>query len=156
IVASATGATSATFNLTNTAGGVNQGNPPATSTPQSVFAGAAVANLAGTLKEASGNLVTKLPRVFTAPPPSGVRGTFSNGTNTITVNSDGTGIASVPFTANGNASGTAYNVTATANGVTGTFVLTNKAGSPSKILPVAGTTPQSAQLTKPFGTLLAA
>ena len=92
--------------------------------------------------------------VFTAP-GSGASGTFPGSVITVTVNTDATGTATAPaFTANATAGGP-YNVTATINGLTANFALTNKPGQAANIAPVAGTTPQSAQLTVAFSPALA-
>ena len=65
--------------------------------------------------------------VFTAP-ATGASGTFSNGTDTITVPTNGGGEATAPFTANANRGG--YTVTASVAGAAGSpvdFTLTNDA-----------------------------
>ena len=100
------GSLEANYTITATAG-----------TPQSAAVGSAFAtNLAATVTE-SGNPVSGVSVTFTAP-ASGASGTFANATNTVTVATNGSGIATASqFTANttpGN-----YNVVATATGVPG-------------------------------------
>ena len=97
-------------------------------TGQSTIVGSAfVTNLAATVTE-SGNPVSGVSVTFTAP-GSGASGTFANSTNTETVTTNASGIATASqFTANaiqGN-----YNVVATATGVPGSasFNLTNIIG----------------------------
>jgi hypothetical protein len=155
VTASITGVTStAAFTLTNTAGPATQVIPAASSTPQIIGGGQPFAPLVATVKDAFNNLVTGQSVVFTAPAGNVPSGTFQGGGNTATVNTDSNGLATAPtFTANGFA-GPSYNVTATINGATGTFVLTNKSGPAAIITPLAGTTPQSSQLTVAFTTLL--
>jgi hypothetical protein len=94
-------------------------------TPQSAAAGTAFANaLAVTVRDASSNPVSGVNITFTAP-GSGPSGTFGNGTTTITLATNASGIASAPFTANGLAGGP-YMVTATSAGLTTlNFSLTN-------------------------------
>ena len=155
VTATISGATSATFALTNTAGPAATIVASASSTGQSQNAGQAFANaLAAVVKDSFGNLVTGQLVVFTAP-GSGASGTFPGSVITVTVNTDATGTATAPaFTANATAGGP-YNVTATINGLTANFALTNKPGQAANIAPVAGTTPQSAQLTVAFSPALA-
>ncbi|HEY9502810.1 MAG TPA: Calx-beta domain-containing protein, partial [Pyrinomonadaceae bacterium] len=106
-------------------------------TPQSATVGSAFAtNLAATVTE-SGNPVSGLSVTFTAP-ASGASGTFANATNTVTVATDGSGIATASlFTANNTAG--SYNVTATAPSVPGsaTFSLTNTTGNVTHFLVTA-------------------
>jgi sugar lactone lactonase YvrE len=73
------------------------------------------ANLQATVLDKSAFGVANAAVTFTAP-SSGATGTFSNGTNTITVLSGGGGVASAPFTALGTR-GT-FNITATVTGAT--------------------------------------
>jgi hypothetical protein len=155
VVATSGAATSATFALTNTAGPAATIVPAASSTPQSVNAGQPFAALAAVVKDSFGNLVIGQPVVFTAPSGSVPSGLFTGNVTTITVNTDATGTATAPFTANSFASTTAYNVTATINGLTATFVLTNKPGGAAKIVANTGTTPQSQQITMAFTNALA-
>jgi hypothetical protein len=91
---------------------------------------------------------------FTAP-GSGASGLFSNSTTTITVATDGSGVAAAPFTANAIAGGP-YLVTAAASGLTTVnFSLTNTAGSAVTMTANAGTTPQSATVNTAFANALA-
>ena len=103
-------------------------------TGQSTIVGSAfVTNLAATVTE-SGNPVSGVSVTFTAP-GSGASGTFANSTNTETVTTNASGIATASqFTANaiqGN-----YNVVATATGVPGSasFNLTNIIGPATHFL----------------------
>ena len=86
-------------------GGNNQ-----TTVPYSAFA----APLQVTVLDQNGSGAANAAVTFTAP-STGATGTFSNGTNTITVQSGGGGVTSVPFTAGGTR-GT-FGVTATVPGV---------------------------------------
>ncbi|WP_010545311.1 beta strand repeat-containing protein, partial [Sphingomonas elodea] len=79
--------------------------------------------LSVTVRDGSNAVIPNTSVTFTAP-ASGASGTFSNGSNSITVTTDGSGIANAgSFTANG--SGGAYSVNATAGSVFATFSLTN-------------------------------
>jgi len=72
--------------------------------------------LAVTVKDAGSNPVSGVNVTFTAP-GAGASGVFSNSTATITVATNGLGVASAPFTANATAGGP-YTVTAAATGLT--------------------------------------
>jgi len=86
-------------------------------TPQSATINTAFANaLAVTVKDAGSNPVSGVNVTFTAP-GAGASGVFSNSTATITVATNGLGVASAPFTANATAGGP-YTVTAAATGLT--------------------------------------
>jgi hypothetical protein len=129
---------------------VNYTITPTAGTPQSTTVGTAFAtNLAATVTE-SGNPVSGLSVTFTAP-AAGASGTFANLTNTVTVTTDGSGIATASvFTANNTAG--SYNVTATGTGVPGsaTFSLTNNSGSATHFLvsaPVSATAGSSFNFT---------
>ncbi len=156
VTASVTGvATPASFSLTNT-----QAQPstitatsgtPQTTTISTAFSSALVA----TVKDGSGNPVNNASVTFTAP-GTGASGTFSNGSTTITANTNSSGVVSETFTANSTAGGP-YNVTASVTGVVtpATFVLTNSAGKPASITATSGT-PQSAPVNTAFASLLTA
>jgi hypothetical protein len=154
ITATTSGASTATFNLTNTAGPANSVSPSASSTGQSTAAGTQFTNLLiATVKDSFGNLVTGQQVLFTAP-ATGASGTFVGGGTTYTATTDSNGLAtSTFFTAN--ATTGAYTVTATINGVTGNFSLTNKAGLAAHIATASNTSPQSSPLTVPFTNLAA-
>ena len=125
VTASAAGASSATFNLTNTAGPPNAiaatAGTPQSATVDSVFATLLVATVA----DAAGNPVPGVTVTFTAP-GSGPGGSFAGGVNTATTNAQGQATA-LAFTANGIAG--PYTVTASVAGVatTAAFSLTNTA-----------------------------
>jgi hypothetical protein len=126
VTAGAPGLTQVSFSLTNTAGAAASITVNAGTTPQSATVNTAFANaLAVTVKDAFNNLISGANVVFTAP-SSGASGTFSNSTNTITVATNGSGVASAPFTANGTAGGP-YSVTAMVGGIGTSFSLTNTA-----------------------------
>jgi hypothetical protein len=97
-------------------------------TPQSATVTLVYANtLAATVTDAFHNPVAGVPVTFTAP-VSGASGVFSNSSNTITVNTNSSGVASAgTFTAN-TISGS-YNVIAAVGGLTANFSLTNNAGA---------------------------
>ncbi|PYS25271.1 MAG: hypothetical protein DMF72_02230 [Acidobacteria bacterium] len=99
-------------------------------TINTIFAAPLVATVSSTFGEpVAGGSVT-----FTAP-SSGASGTFTGGVTNVTVTVNSSGVATSPtFTANGTASnppGVPYNVTASANGITGSasFALTNLKGN---------------------------
>lgn len=141
--------TPANFSLTNSPG-------PAAAisatggTPQSIGVKTAFASpLSATVKDSSGNTISGIAVTFTAP-SSGASGTFSNGSNTITVTTNSSGVAiSGTFTANAVAN--SYNVTATVSGVStpATFALTNLSGAAGSIV-ASGGTPQSVVVNKAF------
>ena len=96
---------SANFALTNTAGAATTMTANAGTTPQSATISTAFAVVpAVTVKDAGNNPVSGVNVTFTAP-ASGASGMFSNSTNTITVATDPSGVASAPFTANATAGG---------------------------------------------------
>lgn len=101
------------------------------------------------LKDADGNPVPAgFPVTFTAP-ATGASGTFTGGTNTITVFTDAGGFASASFTANTVAGGVIINVTAPAAYGSAQFGLLNLALAPTQIVTVAGT-PQTTQVGNIF------
>ncbi len=153
VVASATGATSANFSLTNQVG--TAANISATAgTPQTAQVNTAfTTQLQATVKDAGSNPVSGVLVTFTAP-ASGAAGTFAGGVNTATTNASGIATAAV-FTANGTEG--AYPVTATVAGVVtpAAFSLTNSAGPAASITATAGT-PQNATINTAFATQLQA
>ncbi len=112
-VSAVAGQLSAVFLLTNTVGAPASIAANPGTTPQAVSVNAAFVNLAVTVKDAGGDLLSGVNVVFTAP-STGASGTFSNNSNTITV-ATVAGIATAPFTANANGGGP-YNVTASIGG----------------------------------------
>ena len=106
-------------------------------TPQSATVSTAFANpLAVTVKDAGNNPVSGVNVTFAAP-GVGASGVFSNTTATITVATNGSGIASAPFSANATAGGP-YAVTAAAAGLaTVNFALTNTAAKAATTVTVA-------------------
>jgi hypothetical protein len=126
VTAGATGLTQVSFSLTNLAGGAASITANAGTTPQSATVNTSFANpLAVTVKDSGSNPISGANVVFTAP-STGASGTFSNSTNTITVATNGSGVASAPFTANGT-SGGPYSVTAMVGSFATSFSLTNTA-----------------------------
>jgi hypothetical protein len=118
--------TSASFSLTNSVG------PPSAivatgGSPQTAAINATFAPLLATAMDSFQNPVSGVSVTFVAP-DSGASGTFSGGTNTLTVTTDATGVASVSLTANGTVGGP-YTVNAAAAGVStsASFSLTNRA-----------------------------
>ncbi len=143
----------ANFQLTNLA--LPPANIVATAgTPQNTTISTAFATaLQATVTDASSNPVNGAAVTFLAP-GSGASGTFSNGTATITVNTNASGLATATFTANGVAGG--YTVTAKAGAVgPANFLLTNNAGAAANIAATAGT-PQNATISTAFATALQA
>jgi hypothetical protein len=78
-------------------------------TPQSRTVGTAFANLQATVRDNHGNTIAGVLVTFTAP-ASGASGTFPTGTNVGTAVTNGGGVASITFTANGTPG--SYTVTA--------------------------------------------
>ena len=105
---------------------------------QSVPVGSAFTPLQILLKDSNGNPVPNTSVTLTAP-ATGPGGTFSNSTNTITLNTNVSGAISTSFSANTTAGGP-YSVTLTASGVTSppSFSLTNNPGAPSTITITGG------------------
>ncbi len=146
--------TPAIFTLTNLPGPA--GSISETSgTGQSVQVGTAFpAPLVVTVKDASNNPVSGVVVTFTAP-SSGASATFG-GSNTTTVTTNSSGIATSPTVTANNTSGT-YTVLATAAGVgtPASFALTNLTG-PATSIAATGGTPQSASVNTTFASTLAA
>ncbi|HXL22311.1 MAG TPA: hypothetical protein VOA78_07590 [Candidatus Dormibacteraeota bacterium] len=152
VVASAAGATSANFALTNTPGPAAK--VAATSgTPQNAVINTAfAAPLVATVTDAGSNPVSGVVVTFT-PPAAGASGTFAGGVNTATTNASGVA-TSVVFSANATADGP-YNVVASATGATSAnFVLTNKVGAAAKVIATSGT-PQSVTINTAFAPFVA-
>ncbi len=149
-------AAAASFALTNTPG------PPASITAvagggqsaqvTNVFSNALVA----IVKDVSGNLVSNANVTFSAP-GSGASGTFAGAGISVTVQTNGSGVATSPaFTANVTAGGP-YNVNATVAGVgsPASFALTNTAGAAASIAATSGGG-QSARVNSAFSNALVA
>jgi hypothetical protein len=152
VVASATGATSANFALTNTA--ASQGKVATTSgSGQSATINAAFgAPLVATVTDASNNPVSGVVVTFT-PPAAGASGTFAGGVNTATTNASGVATSGV-FTANSTAG--SYNVVASApNASSVNFALTNTAGPAANVTATSGSG-QSAAINTAFAAPLVA
>jgi hypothetical protein len=155
VTAALAGLTTVNFSLSNTAGAPSSMAADSGTTPQSAAVGTAFASApAVTVKDFGNNPVSGASVTFTAP-ASGASGTFSNSTNTITVTTNASGVASAPFTANSTVGG-AYTVTAAVAGLTTVnFSLTNTAGAPTSMAANPGTTPQSAAVGTAFANPLA-
>src|SRR5579862_584907 len=152
-VTATTGALSTAFTLTNIAGLPSKLSANSGTTPQSAVVNAAFANaLAVTVADAGNNLLAGVNVVFTAP-STGASGKFSNGTQTITVATNSSGVAAAPFTANSTV-GSNYSVTAVAGALNASFTLTNTASPPASVTANAGTTPQSAGISTAFPNAL--
>jgi hypothetical protein len=138
-----------TFLLTNKAGVPASMTANTGSTPQTANISTAFTNpLAVTVKDASGNAVPGAGVTFTAP-ATGASGKFSNGTATITVVTNASGIASATFTANATAGGP-YTVTAVVTGLPAVnFSLTNR-GPAASMTALLGSTPQTVAINHPF------
>jgi len=106
--------------------------------------------LAVTARDAAGNLVKGASVTFTLP-SSGAGGTFAGGVSTAVTDDSGVATSAV-LTANSTAG--VWSVTASANGKTAVFSLTNM-GPPVSMTPVAGSTPQIAEVLQPFAAALA-
>jgi beta-lactamase superfamily II metal-dependent hydrolase len=149
-VTATAGALTATFSLTNTAGGAAAITANA-GTPQSATINTAFGTaLQAKVTDAGSNPLSGVSVTFSAP-ASGASGAFSGSATVLT---DALGLATAPaFTANAVAG--SYNVTATAGALTATFALTNNAGPAAIISSFAGT-PQSAAISTAFPTALQA
>jgi hypothetical protein len=145
----------ARFRLTNEAAAGASSITTTSGTPQTATVGTAFANpLVVTVKNSSGGGVSGVTVTFAAP-SSGASGTFAGGANTATTNASGVA-TSAAFTANSTAG--SYAVTASAPGVStpASFALTNQASTgPSSIAATSGT-PQTATISKAFGSPLIA
>jgi Asp/Glu/hydantoin racemase len=154
VTASANGVSSpAAFALTNTVGA------PAGITATSGGGQSAQVNqlfadkLVATVKDAYGNPIPAASVTFTAP-AAGASGTFAGGSTTATVKTSSSGVATSPaFTANAKAG--SYAVTASLNGLSASFALTNTAGSPGSITATSGSG-QSALIKSVFTSPLVA
>jgi beta-lactamase superfamily II metal-dependent hydrolase/DNA/RNA endonuclease YhcR with UshA esterase domain len=93
-------------------------------TPQSTAVTTAFATqLAATVKDSGNTAIAGVGVTFTAP-ASGASGTFPGGFTSVSVTTDGSGVATAPlFTANATAG--SYSVAATTNALTANFSLTN-------------------------------
>jgi hypothetical protein len=143
------------FSLTNNPGTASIMTANAGTTPQTAAVNTPFGNaLAVTVTDSHSNPVSGVLIQFTAP-ASGASGLFGNITIQINVATNASGVASVPFTANGIAGGP-YSVTAAGPGLTTVpFSLTNLAGSAGSISANAGTTPQSSTINTAFTNALA-
>lgn len=152
-VTAASGSASTTFSLTN-----KPGSPASITVTggsgQSATVNTAFLNpLTAVLKDAQGNLIPGASVVFTAP-ATGASGVFTGGTNTITVTTNASGVATAP-TLTANKTAGAYTVTAAINSLSAPFSLTNVAGPAAAITATAGSN-QSAAVSTAFATNLQA
>jgi hypothetical protein len=153
VVASATGAASANFALTNNAGPPAKVSVTSGSGQSATINTAFAAPLVATVTDAGNNPVSGVVVTFT-PPANGASGSFAGGVNTATTNVSGVATSAV-FTASSTAGGP-YNVVASVSGATSAnFSLTNKTGPPAKVAATSGT-PQSATIGTAFAAPLAA
>lgn len=168
-------ADSTTGTVTVTATDTSVGSTPSTSftlqnlstTPATITAGSythsatvgmAFGTLSATVKDSGGDPINGANVTFTAP---STLGTFANGTDTDTVQTDMNGLAtSSTYTASDEAFGS-YQVIATPTGSTSpsaSYQLTNVPGPPASLIvpPNAGSTPQSATVGTAFAQPLSA
>ncbi len=132
VTASATGLAPVKFTLTNLQGGVCiLAQSPYN---QQVNLGGS-ASLSATAVDCGGNLLPNIPVTFTAP-ASGASGTFSNGSNAITLATNAAGVASVTFTAN-QTGGPPYGIYATTSYLSVIISMAN-AGPPAHISCASG------------------
>jgi hypothetical protein len=154
-VTATVGQLSTPFSLTNTAGAAASINANTGATPQSTTINTAFPNpLAVTVKDSYGNPVSGANVLFQAG-SQGPSGTFGNSTTSITVATNSSGVASAAFTANSQAGGSSYNVTATLGQLSTSFSLNNTAGAAASITANTGTTPQSTNANAAFPNPLA-
>jgi hypothetical protein len=98
---------------------------------QSALAGTAFGSLAVTVKDGGGAVIPSYSSVVFTAPGSGASGTFSNTTNTISIPTNGSGVADPGvFTANATGGGP-YSVTVTAGAASTSFNLTNTQTTPT-------------------------
>ena len=150
-----TSATSSMFNVT--------AGSPATitvvaGTPQSAAVGTQFGtNLQALVKDGFANSVPNATVTFTAPALTGASGTFTGGGISITVNTNGAGIATATAFAADTTAGGPYTVTAGVGSVatTADFSLTNTPGAPAAIAADPAATPQNAQVGQAFAAALA-
>ncbi len=154
VVASATGAASANFTLTNSATPVETITVTSGSGQSAVVGTAFSSPLVATVMTG----ITPNPGVVVtfAAPSSGASGSFAGGTNVTTATTNGSGVAMSPaFTANISAGGP-YAVVASAPGVnSANFSLTNSAGAAASITATSGSS-QTAAVATAFGHALVA
>jgi hypothetical protein len=154
VIASVAGlATSASFALTNT-----QGSPATITTTSGTPQNAQINQTFGsplvvTVRDAFNNLLSGITVTFVAP-ASGASGSFAGGTNSAVTTAAGVA-TSAAFTANAT-TGT-FTVSASAPGAAGqaAFLLTVTPGPPSSIAATGGT-PQTANISSAFPTVLTA
>jgi len=150
-VMAAVNALKTSFQLTNTV--IPTSITATAGNKQSTTVGTAFATaLQATVKDASGNPVSGISVIFTAP-STGSGGTFSKGATSMTVTTNASGVASAGFTANTTAG--SYSVKAAVSGVTAVaiFNLINNAGAPAHITAASGT-PQNTTVGTTFTTAL--
>ena len=163
VTATAPGANNTTLTLTPAFALTNTVGPPKTlaitsGNNQSAQIGSAFASpLVVTVTDIAGNPIPNWPISFTAP-GAGASLTFAGSNNTVTVNTNASGVAQSPaMTASGSVSTPNYTVTVAAVGLspalTNTFTLTNTAGPPATITISTGNN-QSQQTGFPYATLL--
>ena len=153
VVASATGATSANFAMTNKAGAASKATATSGSGQSAAISTTFAAPLVATVTDSGGNPVSGVMVTFT-PPAAGASGTFAPGGNTATTGASGVATSGT-FTANATAGGP-YNVVASATGATSAnFAMANTAGAAAKVAATSGT-PQSIAISTPFAAPLVA
>ena len=153
VAATVTGATSASFNLTNTAAAGTKVAVASGGTQSTVVNTPFGAPLVAQVTDASGNAapVAGVVVTFTIVPSAGATTRLSS----LTASTNSSGQASVAATA-GTVTGS-YSVTASISGgtATGSFALTNTPGAAVGVTPVAGSTPQSQTVNLAFTALTA-
>jgi hypothetical protein len=128
--------TPASFSLTNSAGPPNSISPTAGSGQSATVGAAFLTALSATVRDASNNPVSGAVVTFIAP-GNGSSGSFAGGVNSVSITTDGSGVATAPtFTANTTATAGTYPVSASAPGVASpaTFSLTNNPGAASVLV----------------------
>lgn len=154
VAATAAGASpTINFSLTNTAGAPSSITAGPGVTPQAATVNTAFATaLAVTVTDSFGNPVPSTSVTFTAP-ASGASGTFSTSTNTITANTNSSGVVTAgTFTANTIAGGP-YNVSVSAGAASTSVSFTNNPG-PAASLTVSA--PGSTTAGVPFNVSVTA
>jgi hypothetical protein len=151
VTAAATGAKSATFNLTNTAGPAATVTATAGNNQSAQINTAFAAALQATVTDSGGNPVPNVTVTFTVNAAANGAGASFSGGNTAITNASGVATAN---TLTANAKIGSYTVTAAAPGAkSATFNLTNASGPPATTTITAGNN-QSAQINAAFATAL--
>ncbi len=149
VVATA-GSASGSFTLRNTSSAPAALSVTAGSSQSTVVGQAFASPISVQLVDSSGQPYPGVPVTFTAPTARTSATFVSSGSNTTTVTTDSSGIATVPVAYAGSGAGT-YSVTASAGTARTPIALTNRAGPASVVVISAPTNNQSQIVGSTFG-----